>query len=123
VRLKYEELYYRYSQKVDLLTALKQQPGKELPDEAAVLFDFFAFLRAGGIGTNKEDQVLIVANSVDLLPFLHQKASPCDVAMIAGGFSKKVIIRLLISFGKPFNFGAVPVLLEKEKWQYCFYTL
>jgi hypothetical protein len=121
VRLKYEELYYRYRQKVDLLTALKQhQPGKELPDEAAVLSDFFAFLRAGGIGRNKEDQVLIVANSVDLLPFLHQKASTCDVAMIAGGFLKKLL------YFKPVmrNFLILTLcqfFLEKES--FGFYTL
>jgi hypothetical protein len=88
VRLKYEELYYRYRQKVDLLTALKQQPGEELPDEADALSDFFAFLRAGGVGANKEDQVLIVANSLDMLAFLHQKALPRDLAMIAGGLRK-----------------------------------
>jgi hypothetical protein len=88
VRLKYEELYYRYRQKVDLLTALKQQPGKELPDEADALSDFFDFLRAGSVGVNKEDQVLIVANSLDMLAFLHQKALPQELAMIAGGRRK-----------------------------------
>jgi hypothetical protein len=102
-RLKYQELYYRYRQKVDLLMALKQNPDEELPDEAVVLSDFFAFLRAGGIGRNKEDQVLIVANSVDLLPFLHQKASPHDVAMIAGGLSSDMfrIFRLLLAVAEP----------------------
>jgi hypothetical protein len=95
MRLKYEGLYYRYSQKVDLLTALKQrQPGggggKELRDEACVLADFFAFLRAGGVSAAKKGgQVIIVAHSLDLLPFLRQKASPRDVAMIAGMFLRQ----------------------------------
>jgi hypothetical protein len=119
VRLKYEELYYRYRQKVDLLTALKQQPGEELPDEADALSDFFAFLRAGGVGVNKEDQVLIVANSLDMLAFLHQKALPQDLAMIAGELRKKTQKTLTIgpwtNIAKSHYFDEVLVLVETRK--------
>jgi hypothetical protein len=73
---------------MDLLRTLKQHPDDQLASEASVLADFFAFLRAGGVSAMKGGQVIIVAHSLDLLPFLHQKASPRDVAMIAGGFAR-----------------------------------
>jgi hypothetical protein len=89
VSLKYENLYYKYKQKTNLLMALKQQQqlGQRIPtaSEDSVLSDFFAFLHAGGVGESQErQQVVIVANSVDLLPLLHQKGSPADLAVIAG---------------------------------------
>jgi hypothetical protein len=88
VSLKYEDLYYKYKQKTNLLMALKQQHqlGQRIPtaSEDSVLSDFFTFLRAGGVGENQEKQVIIVVNSVDLLPLLHQKGSSDDLAMITG---------------------------------------
>jgi hypothetical protein len=66
--------------------ALKQQQqlGQRIPtaSEESVLSSFFDFLRAGA---NKAGgQLVIVANSLDLLPLLHEKASSHDLAMIAG---------------------------------------
>jgi hypothetical protein len=96
VRLKYQELYYKYRQNLDLLQTLRQQPDDQLACEASVLADFFDFLRAGGVSTRKGSKVIIVAHSLDLLPFLHQKASPGDVAMIAG-----VLINLSVDQSSP----------------------
>jgi hypothetical protein len=68
--------------------ALKQQQqlGQRVPadSEDSVLSDFFAFLRAGGVSVKKESQVVIVMNSMDLLPLLQHKASSDDLALIAG---------------------------------------
>jgi hypothetical protein len=90
VSLKYEDLYYKYKQKTNLLMALKQQQqlGQRIPtaSEESVLSDFFTFLRAGGVRKSQERQVVIVVNSTDLLPLLRQKASPDDLAVIAGHF-------------------------------------
>jgi hypothetical protein len=88
IKLKYEDLYYKYKQKTNLLMALKQQQqlGQRLPaaNEETVLSDFFTFLKAGGVGVRKEEQVVIVANSVGLLSLLQLKASSDDLALIAG---------------------------------------
>jgi hypothetical protein len=68
--------------------ALKQQHplGQRMPaaSEDSVLSEFFTFLRAGGVGVKKEDQLMIVVNSLDLMPLLLKKASSDDLAMIAG---------------------------------------
>ena len=53
-----------------------------LASEADVLADFFAFLRAGGVSSG--EQVVVVANSTELLSLLRSKAAPQDLAMIAG---------------------------------------
>jgi hypothetical protein len=64
----------------------QQQLGERVPtaSEDSVLFDFFTFLRAGGAGAKKENQVVIITHSVDLLPLLQLKASSEDLALIAG---------------------------------------
>ena len=82
MRLKYQDLYYKYRQKVDLLKVLKQKEDQPPASEARVLADFFAFLRAGGVKSGK--QVVVVANSTELLSLFHSKAAPEDLAMIAG---------------------------------------
>ena len=82
LRLKYQDLYYKYRQKVDLLKVLKQQEDQPPASEASVLTDFFAFLRARDVGG--DNQVVVVANSTELLPLLQSKAPPQDLAMIAG---------------------------------------
>jgi hypothetical protein len=84
IRLQYEELYNKYKQKMDLLKVLKQQQQQQQPPpaaEAAVLADFLAFLRAG---LPNDEQVIIVANSTELLPLFCKKISTEDMAMIAG---------------------------------------
>ena len=53
-----------------------------LLSEAAVVADFFTFLRAGGVSCG--EQVVVVANSTELLPLLRSKATLQDLAMIAG---------------------------------------
>ena len=82
MRLKYQDLYYKYRQKVDLLKGLKQQEDQPPASEPSVLADFFAFLRAGGVSSG--EQVVVVANSTELLSLLRSKAAPQDLAMIAG---------------------------------------
>jgi hypothetical protein len=102
VALKYEDLYYKYKQKTNLLMALKQQHqlGQRIPtdSEDSVLSNFFSFLRAGGVSVNKEGQVVIVANSLDLMPLLHIKASSDDLAMIAGQALVVIFIPLNIHY-------------------------
>jgi hypothetical protein len=91
VSLKYEDLYYKYKQKTNLLMALKQQQqlGQRVrtASEDSVLADFFTFLKAGGVGASPEEQVVIVSNSVDLLPLLLQKVSTDALAVISGHVS------------------------------------
>ena len=82
MRLKYQDLYYKYRQKVDLLKGLKQQEDQPPASEPSVLADVFAFLRAGGV--SRGEQVVVVANSTELLPLLRSKATLQDLAMIAG---------------------------------------
>jgi predicted SnoaL-like aldol condensation-catalyzing enzyme len=70
---------------MNLLTVLKQQQNHHpcpLEDEATVLADFFTFLKDRGV--DRETKVVLVANSVDLLPLLQHKAVPCDLAMVKG---------------------------------------
>jgi len=85
VSLKYQDLYYKYNQKVDILKALKQsetaKKSEDAPEhEEKVVASFFSFLasRCGG------GQVVLLANSTQLFPRLRQKASPQDIHMIAG---------------------------------------
>ena len=82
MRLKYQDLYYKYRQKVDLLKGLKQQEDQPPASEPSVLADFFAFLRAGGVSSG--EQVVVVANSAELLALFRWKATPRDLSMIAG---------------------------------------
>ena len=64
------------------MKVLKQKEDQPPASEARVLADFFAFLRAGGVKSGK--QVVVVANSTELLSLFHSKAAPEDLAMIAG---------------------------------------
>ena len=64
------------------MKVLKQKEDQPPASEARVLADFFAFLRAGGVKSGK--QVVVVANSTELLSLLRSKAAPQDLAMIAG---------------------------------------
>ena len=70
VRLKYRDLYYKYRQKVDLLKVLNQEYDQPLASEPSVLADFFDFLRSGGVKSG--EQVVVVANSAELLPLLQR---------------------------------------------------
>ena len=94
VRLKYRDLYYKYRQKVDLLKVLKQEYDQPLASEPSVLADFFDFLRSGGVTSG--EQVVVVANSAELLPLLRWKAIPLDVALIAGKMVMKIVIFIVV---------------------------
>ncbi len=78
MRLKYHDLYYNYSQKVDIIKALKQTEAQE--SEEHVLAAFFAFLRERSSG----DELVVLANSVQLLPLLHFKAGREDIKLLTG---------------------------------------
>ena len=94
VRLKYRDLYYKYRQKVDLLKVLKQEYDQPLASEPSVLADFFDFLRSCGVKSG--EQVVVVANSAELLPLLRWKAIPLDVALIAGKMVMKIVIFIVV---------------------------
>ena len=78
MRLKHQDLYYKYAQKVDILKALKQTEAHE--SEESVLAAFFTFLRAHSRG----EPLVVLVNSVQLLPLLRLKASQQDLDLIAG---------------------------------------
>jgi hypothetical protein len=78
VRLKYHDLYYNYSQKVDIIKALKQTQAQE--SEEHVLAAFFSFLRERSAG----DDLVVLTNSVQLLPLLRFKAGREDIKLLTG---------------------------------------